>query len=100
MKKIDFILSGKKLIDKLFNLRKKKIERILDAAKDNLEKQKCEAELEYEELLGKLGDENADYENILNSMIKKRELIENANATLEVVCSIESDLNSEVEESE
>lgn len=97
MKKIDLILKGKKLVEKLFGLRKKQISRVIESAKDNLEKQKVEAELEYENLSNKLGDDDANYEYIINQMIKQKEIIANATETLKAVESIESDLDEEVE---
>jgi len=100
MKKIDCILKGKKLMDRLFGLRKKQISRQIEAAKDDLEKQRVEAEIKYEELMNKLGEEEVDYKHVINSMIQQKGIILNASETLKAVAEIESDLDMDVEEPE
>lgn len=98
MKKIDCILKGKKLMDRLIVLRKKEINRHLEAAKDSIEKQKVKAEIRYEELMNLLGYEDVDYESVINKMIEQKGIIMNGGATLEVIAEITADLNQEVEE--
>ena len=97
MKKITAILKGRKLFDKLFGLREKEIRRKMEAAKDKCEEKKFKAQMEYEEALKKLGDENVNYESVLNDMILAKQHILEAEDTLKVILEIEDDLDSEAE---
>lgn len=97
MKKIDAILKGKKLVDKLFNLRQKKIMRELESAKDDVERQKTEAEIRYEELCKNLAEDGVSYKSTINRMIGCKETLINSEATLVAIDEIIADLNSEVE---
>lgn len=98
MKKIDLIVKGKKLTEKLLGLKRKSINRALEAALDNLESQKEQATIDYENNLAKLADDNVDYKRVINDMISNRQTICDADATIEVIDSIKTDLESEVEE--
>ena len=98
MKKLEAILKGRKFIDRLFGLREKEIKRNNESAKDNVEKMKVTAEIDYENYCKKLGDEDVNYEAILNEMIECKQTIISANATLEAIAEIEADLASEVKE--
>lgn len=97
MKKLTAILQGCKLADKLFSLRKKEIRRKLEAAKDECEEVKVRYQLAYEQAMQKLGEDNADYGCIINTMIDAKEGILSAEATLKAIHEIESDLDSEVD---
>lgn len=48
MKRIEAIIKGRKFTETLFGLKKKQIRRALEAAEDNVEKQKEEAAIAYE----------------------------------------------------
>ena len=48
MKKLTAILKGCNLVDKLFSLREKEINRKIEGAKDDCERRKAEAEIKYE----------------------------------------------------
>lgn len=61
MKKIDAILKGRKFTDKLFGLKKRKINRALESAKDNAEKQKEDATIAYEEQFSKMAAADPDF---------------------------------------
>lgn len=98
MKKIDLIVKGKKLTEKLLGLKRKSINRALEAALDNLESQKEQAIIDYENNLAKLADDNVDYKRVINDMISNRQTICDADATVEVIEGIKADLESEVEE--
>ena len=96
MKKIKAILKGCKFTDKLFGLREKEINRKLDAAKDKCEEQKIKGQLAYEEALNRLGDDNVFYEDVINSMIRAKQDILEAEDTLKAIDEIIKDLNSDV----
>lgn len=98
MKKIDLIVKGRKLTEKLLGIKKKGIKRALDAALDDLESQKEKAVIDYENNLCKLADDNVDYKRIINSMIDNKQIIRDADATIEVITKIKSDLESEIED--
>ena len=98
MKKIDLIVKGKKLTEKLLGLKRKSINRALEAALDNLESQKEQAIIDYENNLVKLADDNVDYKRVINNMISNKQTILDADATIEVIKEIQADLDSEVEE--
>lgn len=100
MKKIKVILKGRKFTDKLFGLKERKIRRAIESAKDSAEKQKEDAAIAYEELFGKMADDDADYQCILCEMIKHKQTIISAEATIDAIKAIEDDLDSEVEETE
>ena len=97
MTKLDIIMKGKKFAEKLFGIKKRSINRALEDALDNIEKQKVNTETEYDELLVKLADDDVDYKSTINRMIKCRETIMNANDTYEMIKSVKEDLESEVE---
>lgn len=100
MKKIDAIIKGRKFTEKLFGIKKRSINRALDSAKDNFEEQKENAQVEYENLLLKLTDDNPDYKVIINNMIDKQQIIQDANNSIDLIDKIKFDLEAEVEDDE
>ena len=98
MKKIDLIVKGKKLTEKLLGLKRKGINRALDAAVDDLESQKEKAVMDYENNLLKLADDDVNYKKVINDMISNQQTISDADATIEVINKVKEDLESEVEE--
>lgn len=98
MKKIDAIMKGKKFVDKLFGVKKRTINRALDDALDNIEKQKINAQIAYEDFLVKLADDNVDIKHIINQMIAQRQIILNSEETVKAIQEIKEDLDSEVED--
>lgn len=96
MKKIDVILKGRKFTNKLFGLKKRKINRALDAAIDNAEKQKEDASIGYETLFADLADDDANYETIIGRMIEHKQTIMSADETIKALDAIKADLESEV----
>ena len=95
--KLTAILKGCKLVDKMFSFREKEIRRKLEAAKDKCEVKKLEAQMDYEKALKRLGEDNVNYESVLNDMIKAKQGIYEAEDTLKVIEEIEKDLDSEAE---
>lgn len=100
MKKIDLIVKGRKLTEKLLGLKRKAIARALDSAIDDLESQKENAIIDYENNLLKLADDKVDYKSVINAMITNKQTIHDADATIEVINKVKEDLESEVEEPE
>lgn len=98
MKKIDAIMKGKKFVNQLFGVKKRTINRALEDALDNIEKQKINAQVSYDEFLVKLADDNVDIKHIINQMISQRQIILNSEETVKAIQEIKEDLNSEVEE--
>lgn len=98
MKKIEAIIKGRKLTDKLFGIKQRKIRRALEAAKDNAEKQKEDASIAYEEAFGRMADDNANYQQIIAGMLEKKQIILSADATIKAIGEIQADLESEVGE--
>ena len=95
--KLTAILKGCKLVDKMFSFREKEIRRKLEAAKDKCEVKKLEAQMDYEKALKRLGEDNVNYESVLNDMIQAKQHIAEAEDTLKAVKEIETDLDSEAE---
>lgn len=98
MKKIEAIIKGRKFTEKLFGLKKRSINRALDAAKDDAEGQKEEALVEYENLLVQLANDDVDYKTTINSMIKTQQTVYDADATIALINKVKADLEAEVEE--
>lgn len=98
MKKIDALIKGRKFTEKLFGIKKRSINRALDSAIDDVERQKEQATLDYENLLLKLADDNIDYKSILNQMISKQQIIEDSTSTIDLISRIKEDMNTEVED--
>lgn len=96
MKKIEAIIKGRKFTDKLFGLKKRQINRALEAAKDNAERQKEDAAIAYEKLFADMADDDADYQCIISQMLKHKETILSAEETVKAVEAIKADLESEV----
>lgn len=100
MKKIDIIVKGRKLTEKLFGTKKKGIKLALETAKNNLEQQRDTAADEYENSLLKLADDNVDYKSVINQIIKHKQTMVDAENTIELIDQIKADLESEVKEEE
>ncbi len=98
MKKIDALIKGRKFTEKLFGIKKRSINRALDSAIDDVERQKEQATLDYENLLLKLADDDVDYKSILNQMISKQQIIEDSTSTIDLISRIKEDMNTEVED--
>lgn len=100
MKRIEIIIKGRKFTDKLFGLKKRQINRALESAKDNAEKQKEDATIAYEKLFSKMADEDADYQEIIGKMLGHKQVILSADETIKAIAEIKADLEAEVEEAE
>ena len=98
MKKIDAIMKGRKFTEKLFGLKKRNINRALDGAKDNFEEQKENALIDYENLLVKLSEDDVNYKDVINKMIDKQQIIQDATNSIELIDKVKADFYSEVEE--
>lgn len=98
MKKIDLLIKGRKIAEKLFGTKKKGIKLALETAKNNLEQQRDVASDNYENALLKLADDNVDYKSVINEMISYKQTMVDAESTIELIDSIQEDLESEVEE--
>ena len=97
MNKLEAILKGCKLMDRLFGLREKEIRRKIEAAKDECEEKKVKAQMDYETAMNQLGEKEVNYRDVLNSMIKAKQSIIEAQDTLAVIKEIEADLDSEAD---
>ncbi len=97
MTKLEAIINGRKLTEKLFGLKRSQVKRALEAAKDNAEKQKEDASVAYDELFAKMADEDADYQSIINAMLCHKQLIISADEAIE---AIKKDLDTEIPEAE
>lgn len=98
MKKIDALIKGRKFTEKLFGIKKRSINRALDSALDDIERQKEEALIDYENLLVQLADDNVDYKSTINKLISKKQIILDSESTSKAIDEVRADLNSEVEE--
>ncbi len=98
MKKIDILVKGRKLSEKLFGTKKKGIKLALETAKNELEQKKGESESKYEDSLIKLADDNVNYKYLINQMIEHKQTVYNAEETIKLIDSIKEDLNSEIDE--
>ena len=98
MKKLQAILNGQKFTEKLYTLREKEIRRKLEAAKDEQEKIKATAEMDYLEAMNLLGDTDVNYEKTINWMLTLKQRIIDAELTLKAIKEIENDLDEEVKE--
>lgn len=96
MKRIEAIIKGRKFTDKLFGLKKKQIRRALEAAADNAEKQKENASIAYEGLFSRMAEEDADYHRIITEMLRHKQTIISAEATIRAISEIRADLEVEV----
>lgn len=100
MLKIDAIMKGRKFTEKLFGLKKKNINRALEAARDNFEEQKENAIIEYENLLVKLAEDKVDYKYTINRMIAQQQIISDAENSMEFIDKVKKDLYTDVDDSE
>lgn len=96
MKRIEAIIKGHKFTDTPFGLKKKQIRRALEAAADNAEKQKENASIAYEGLFSRMAEEDADYHRIIAEMLRHKQTIINAEATIKAISEIRADLEAEV----
>lgn len=100
MLKIDAIMKGRKFTEKLFGLKKKNINRALEAARDNFEEQKENATIEYENLLVQLAEDKVDYKDTINRMINQQQIISDAENSIEFIDKVKKDLYTDVDDSE
>ncbi len=100
MKKIEAIFKGRKFTDKLFGIKKRQINRALESAKDNAEKQKEDAAIAYEKKFSDMAEDDADYRTIISQMLEHKQTILSAEATVKAIEEIKADLESEVPDSE
>lgn len=96
MKRIEAIIKGRKFTDKLFGLKKRQINRAIESAKDNAEKQKEDASIAYEELFSNLSDDDANYQRIIGEMLEHKQTIMSADETIKAIEAIKADLEAEV----
>ena len=95
MKKIDLILNGK--VDaKLIDTKKAKITKAIEVGILNAEDDLLGKELEYERLLVSLGG-NAEYSDILASLVTIKEDILIIKASIHALKEVQADLDEEVE---
>jgi len=96
MKKIEAIIKGRKFAEKLFGIKKRQINRALESARDNAEKQKEDASIAYEKLFSAMAEDDADYQSIISQMLEHKQTILSAEETVKAVEAIKADLESEV----
>lgn len=96
MKRIEAIIKGRKFTEILFGLKKKQIRRAIEAAEDNVEKQKEDAAIAYEGLFYRMAEDDADYQSIISEMIAHKQTIASAEVTLKAIAEIRADLEAEV----
>ena len=95
MKKIDLILNGK--VDaKLIDTKKAKITKAIEVGILNAEDDLLGKELEYERWLATLGG-NAEYSDILASLVAIKEDILIIKAGIEALKAVQADLNEDIE---
>lgn len=98
MKKLTAIMKAQNFTDKLFGLRKKQVKTAISAANNDIEEQSTDAAIKYESLMKQLGDKSErNYKDILNEMLRCKDIIKRAAETKRAMDEIEADLNSEVE---
>lgn len=96
MKKIDLILNGK--VDaKLIDTKKAKITKAIEVGILNAEDDLLGKELEYERLFVALGG-NAEYSDILASLVAIKEDILIIKASIHALQEVQNDLNEDIEE--
>ena len=101
MKKIKAIIKGRKFAGRLFdNLKERQINRALEAASDDILKQKEDASIAYEQRFQDLAGDKPDYQAIISDMLVKKQTIIAADRSLEAINEIRADLNAEVPETE
>lgn len=98
MKKIDALIKGRKFTEKLLGIKKRSINRALDSAFDDIERQKEQAIIDYENLLVKLADDDVNYKSVINQLIEKKQIIIDSESTVKALEEVRTDLNSEVSE--
>ena len=98
MKKIEALIKGRKFTEKLFGIKKRSINRALDSALDDIERQKEQALIDYENLLVKLADDDVDYKYVINQLIGKKQIILDSESTVKAIEEVRNDLDSEVSE--
>lgn len=98
MKKIDALIKGRKFTEKLLEIKKRSINRALDSAFDDIERQKEQAIIDYENLLVKLADDDVNYKSVINQLIEKKQIIIDSESTVKALEEVRTDLNSEVSE--
>lgn len=96
MKRIEAIIKGRMFTDKLFGFLKRKINRAVEAAEDNVERQKEDAAIAYEGLFSRMAEDGADYEGIIKEMLAQKQTIASAEVTLKAIAEIRADLEAEV----
>lgn len=100
MKKIEALIKGKKLAERLFGNKKRCIIRAIESALDDIERQNIEATDGYNQSLIKLADDNVDYKRVINDLIGYKQTIIDSEETVKVIQAIKDDLDSEVNESD
>lgn len=98
MKKIEALIKGRKFTEKLFGIKKRSINRALDSALDDIERQKEQALIDYENLLVKLADDDVNYKYVINQLISKKQIILDSESTVKAIEEVRNDLDSEVSE--
>lgn len=98
MKKIEALIKGRKFTEKLFGIKKRSINRALDSALDDIERQKEQALIDYENLLVKLADDDVNYKYVINQLISKKQIILDSESTVKAIEEVRNDLESEVQE--
>lgn len=100
MKKIEVLMKGKKLAERMFCNKKRCIMRAIDSALDDIERQNIKATDEYNKNLIMLADDNVDYKKVINNLIENKQTMMNSEETTKVIQAIKDDLDSEVDELE
>lgn len=100
MKKIDALIKGRKFTEKLLGIKKRSIKRNLEAVIDDVNRQKEEASIKYDELLLELTDDKVDYKEIINKLITQKQIMIDSEATIKAIMEVKDDLNSEVDDTE
>lgn len=100
MKKIEAIIKGRKFTERLFGIKKRQINRALESARDNAEKQKEDASIAYEKLFSAMAEDDANYQSIISQMLEHKQTILAAEETVKAIEAIKADLESEVPDAE
>lgn len=98
MKKISAILNKNNVFNKLFINKERQINTAFDTIQNEIEEKVIEAEIRYDEVLKKFAETNDKPYDIIEELLKMKEIQLNGKAILDILKEIREDLNSEIPE--
>lgn len=97
MEKITAILKDCKLVDSPLAIRDRQVFNALARAKDDIDEQMAQAQIDYEAYTKVLGNKDADYKYIINRLLESKTIMANGEASLKAIAEIKKDLESTAE---